>query len=174
MPYAIIVASDSNRVIGVNNTIPWKSKADMRRFKQVTMGTSVIMGRTTWDSIGRALPGRKIYVVTHRPFEAPEGVFCCASLEAAMEATKAEERVWIAGGESIYLQAMPFVSLVDHTFIPDTVALPLDAAVPIARFPDLPHDFILQVETTNPEDPTLVIKTYYRKPSLTAMQAVTP
>lgn len=174
MTIGIIVASDLCRVIGINNTLPWKNKADMRRFKSVTMGSSLIMGRTTWESIGHALPGRKVYVLTHRPLDLQEGVFACGSLEEALRLTRDDETVWVAGGESVYRQALPYVTLVDHTVFPETVPLPLDHSTPVAHFPDLPLGFVLRDEVPNSEDPSLIIKTYYRKPSLARFKAVLP
>ena len=105
-----IVAVARNGVIGKSNALPWYLPAEMARFKEVTMGHPIIMGRKTHQSIGRALPGRTNIVVTHnKDFEA-EGCKDVGSLDEAIELGKKAEggdEVFIIGGEQIYKEAMP-------------------------------------------------------------------
>lgn len=112
-----IVAVAKNGVIGKEGGLPWYLPAELARFKQVTTGHPIIMGRKTHESIGRALPGRTNIVITHnKGFEA-EGCIVVVSLEKAIEeAKKAEgaEEIFIIGGESIYKEAMP---LLEHIYL---------------------------------------------------------
>ena len=117
---ALIAAVAENDVIGDNNALPWHIPADLKHFKQVTMGKPIIMGRLTYESIGKALPGRINIVVTkNKEFLAP-GVRVCHSLEAAIDLAKELVRgmrvgeVVIVGGGQIYRQAM---SLVDRMYL---------------------------------------------------------
>jgi dihydrofolate reductase len=117
---AAIAAVAANGVIGEGNRLPWHLPEDLARFKRLTMGGTLIMGRKTWDSIGhRPLPGRRIVVVSRRPGDAREegaGVTWAGSIEEALE--KAEEGpVWIAGGAEIYRLAMDRVDWVYLTRI---------------------------------------------------------
>ncbi|HZI02759.1 MAG TPA: dihydrofolate reductase, partial [Archangium sp.] len=103
-----IVAMATNRCIGRANTLPWRLPADLKRFKQLTMGHTLVMGRKTYESIGRPLPGRTTVVVTRQRDYAPEGVQVAHSLEQALELARGDE-VFIAGGADLYQQAMAHV-----------------------------------------------------------------
>ncbi|HYO72378.1 MAG TPA: dihydrofolate reductase [Archangium sp.] len=103
-----IVAMATNRCIGRDNTLPWRLPADLKRFKQLTMGHTLVMGRKTYESIGRPLPGRSTVVVTRQRDYAPEGVQVAHSLEQALELARGDE-VFIAGGADLYRQAMAHV-----------------------------------------------------------------
>ena len=109
-----------NRVIGQGNRIPWHLPADFQWFKRTTLGGILVMGRRTWDSIGRPLPGRETFVLTRSPISIP-GARVLADIEELRQATHADERqVWICGGADIYRQLLPFcsellLSLVDAT-----------------------------------------------------------
>jgi len=105
MRLSAIVAMAANRCIGRDNTLPWRLPADLKRFKQLTMGRTLILGRKTYESIGRPLPGRTILVVTRQRDYAPEGVQVAHSLEEALERAGGDE-VFIAGGAELYRQAM--------------------------------------------------------------------
>ncbi|WP_415882751.1 type 3 dihydrofolate reductase [Neptuniibacter sp. QD72_48] len=112
MNLAIIVAQAKNRVIGVNNKLPWHLPEDLRYFKQVTMGKPIIMGRNTYESIGRPLPGRTNIVISRQESYAPQGVKVVSSLEAAIDMAEsvamidgASEAMVIGGGQ-IYAQAL--------------------------------------------------------------------
>lgn len=111
---AIIAAVANNGVIGHGDTIPWRLPGDFAHFKRMTLGKPLIMGRKTFESIGRPLPGRTNIVVTRQEGYQPDGVIVISSLEAALdhaqEIAKADRanEVMIGGGAEIYRQAMPF------------------------------------------------------------------
>ncbi len=112
MIVSVIVAAAKNKVIGKEGGIPWYLPADLAHFKQTTMGHPMIMGRKTYESIGKALPGRTSIVITHQKDYRAEGCIVVQSLDRAIdEAEKApgSEEVFIIGGEEIYKQAMPLV-----------------------------------------------------------------
>jgi dihydrofolate reductase len=114
MKLALICAMASNRVIGNKNSLPWRLSDDLQYFKRVTMGACIIMGRKTWESIGRPLPGRTNIVLTsNREFSA-EGATVVFSLEEAIEVAekvslKTEvDEAFVIGGAAIYQAALPF------------------------------------------------------------------
>jgi dihydrofolate reductase len=104
--FTIIVATDSERGIGINNTLPWRLPEDMAHFKRTTSGHPVIMGRKTFDSIGRPLPNRRNIVITRNPEWRHEGVEAMSSVEAAAKLVGDEES-YIIGGAQIYVEALP-------------------------------------------------------------------
>jgi dihydrofolate reductase len=107
---ALIAAVAQNGVIGVDNRLPWRLPDDMRRFRALTTGHSIIMGRKTWESIGKPLPDRQNIVVTRqRNFQAP-GANVVASLAAALAAAIMPEPVFVIGGEALYREALPLAS----------------------------------------------------------------
>ncbi|WNG34147.1 dihydrofolate reductase [Archangium violaceum] len=106
MTLSAIVAMASNRCIGKDNTLPWRLPADLKRFKQLTMGHTLILGRKTYESIGRPLPGRTMVVVTRQRDYAPEGVQVVHSLEQALEQARGDDEAFIAGGADLYRQSM--------------------------------------------------------------------
>src|SRR5688572_21101948 len=107
MRRALVVAMSRNRVIGRDNQLPWRLPADLAFFKRVTMGHPVIMGRRTYESIGKPLPGRlNIVVSTNRHFEAP-GCTVAHSMEEAYRAAGDAEEVSIIGGSAIFEAALP-------------------------------------------------------------------
>ena len=99
----IIVAASENNVIGCKGTMPWHLSADLKYFRATTMGHAVIMGRKTFESIGRPLPGRRNLVVTRNADYRPEGVEVYASIDEALAA--APEDAFVIGGGQIYNQA---------------------------------------------------------------------
>jgi dihydrofolate reductase len=103
---AIIVAMASNRTIGVNNTLPWRCPEDLKRFKSLTMGHHMIMGRKTFDSIGRPLPGRTTVVLSRDPGLNVEGCVMARSLPEALDACAGDSEVFIVGGAEIYAQSL--------------------------------------------------------------------
>jgi dihydrofolate reductase len=114
---ALIAAVAQNGVIGVDNRLPWRLPDDMRRFRALTTGHSIIMGRKTWESIGRPLPDRQNIVVTRqRDFQAP-GATVVASLDAALAAVIMPEPVFVIGGEALYRSALPVAVLLYLTEI---------------------------------------------------------
>lgn len=113
MQLCLIVAMARNRVIGLDNQLPWRLPKDLAHFKQITMGHPLVMGRKTFDSIGRPLPGRTNIVVTRQPGWQHSGVLPAASLaEALGKGRQAAEalgvnRVMLIGGATLYQQALP-------------------------------------------------------------------
>lgn len=102
MLISAIVAMAENRVIGAQNKLPWHLPADLSHFKAVTMGKPILMGRRTYDSIGRALPGRCNVIITRNPdFQAP-GCVVANSIECALESVAYSDEVFIIGGALLY------------------------------------------------------------------------
>lgn len=130
-PLAMVVAMNAQRVIGVDGDLPWRIREDLRHFKRVTMGHAIIMGRKTWDSIGRPLPGRQNIVVTRNRDLKIDGVDVVHSLEEAigLARNQGDEEPRIIGGATLYEMALPmttrlFLTEVDRdvdgdTFFPD-------------------------------------------------------
>ncbi|MFL0796194.1 MAG: dihydrofolate reductase [Cellvibrionaceae bacterium] len=115
-PVALIVAMAKNRIIGKENTLPWRLPSDLKHFKAVTLGKPVIMGRKTFESIGRPLPGRENIVITRQKNWTSQGVSVETSLESAIvkacqaaQSSGAEE-LMVIGGAEIYAQALPLAS----------------------------------------------------------------
>lgn len=111
---AIIVAMAKNRTIGVNNTLPWRCPEDLKHFKALTMGHHMIMGRKTYDSIGKPLPGRTTVVVTRDRNLMIEGCLVVHSLPEAIAACGNDEKIFIVGGADIYTQSL---ALADALYI---------------------------------------------------------
>lgn len=114
MSVNIIVAIAENNVIGKDNTLIWHLPADLKYFKQLTTGNTVIMGRKTYDSIGKPLPNRRNVVITRNKDLKIDGCDLVNSLEEALDLTKTEENVFIIGGAQIYKEAM---SVADKLYI---------------------------------------------------------
>jgi dihydrofolate reductase len=108
---SIIAAVAENGVIGRDGQLPWRLSGDLRRFKRLTMGHTIVMGRRTWESIGRPLPGRKTIVVTRQKDYRIESqdVVVASSFDEALQAASAnnEDEVFIVGGAELYREAMP-------------------------------------------------------------------
>lgn len=119
MRLTLIAAIAGNRVIGRAGAIPWRLPADLKRFKQITMGHWLIMGRRTFELIGRPLPGRTTVVVTRQPGYAPEGVLVVHSIDEALELARGEEEVFVAGGAQIYAATLPMADRLQLTVIED-------------------------------------------------------
>lgn len=102
MTISLIAAMSSNRVIGLDNDLPWHLPLDLKRFKELTMGHHMIMGRKTFDTIGRPLPGRTIIVVTRRRDFAHPGILVAHSIEDALKQAEKDSETFIAGGGEIY------------------------------------------------------------------------
>lgn len=121
---SVIVAVAENGVIGDKNSLLWHISEDLRNFKRVTSGHPVIMGRKTFESLGRPLPNRKNVVITRQDI-AIEGCEVTHSLEEAIEMFPTEEEVFVIGGAQIYREAMPladrfYLTRVHHTYQGDT------------------------------------------------------
>ena len=148
-----------DRVIGVGGKIPWRHPGDMRRFKRVTLGSTVVMGRATFDENGKPLPGRRNIVVTSRALDVP-GVERAGSVTEALGRVS-EGDVWFIGGARIYEEAMRVVDVIDVTYVPDrpdpdgaVLAPPIDEAV-FEPGPLLPHE----------DEPGLTRRVYRRRGS---------
>lgn len=113
----MIAAMTKQRVIGKDNQMPWHLPADLAHFKRVTMGKPVIMGRLTYQSIGRALPGRLNIVISRDTNLSIAGVEVVSSIEAALARVKDEAEVMIIGGANIYQQCLPLADSLYLTFI---------------------------------------------------------
>jgi len=113
----LIVAMARNRVIGKDGALPWRLPEDLKRFRSLTMGHPIVMGRKTYDSIGRALPGRRNVVISRQPDLAIEGVETATSLAAALEMTAGADKVFVIGGQQIYQAALPIADRIELTQI---------------------------------------------------------
>ncbi len=125
---SLVVAMNHERVIGVNNQLPWHIPEDLAYFKSVTIGKPIIMGRKTFQSIGRVLPGRKNIVVSRSNFEFPD-VFSYSSLESALADNTEYEELAIIGGGDIFHQSLSlatklYLTLVDFPVEHPTVWFP--------------------------------------------------
>lgn len=111
MRISIIAAVAENGVIGRNGQLPWRLSDDLQRFKRLTMGHTIIMGRRTWESIGRPLPGRRTVVVTRNPALQVDavGVETATSIDAAIQLAKdaGDDEAFIVGGAELYRQSLP-------------------------------------------------------------------
>ena len=122
---SIIVAVAANGIIGGGNSMLWHITEDLRRFKRITSGHPVIMGRKTFEAIGRPLPGRTNVVITRQKDYSHEGVTVVGSLDEALAMFPHEEEVFVTGGGQIYAQALPladklYLTTVLHDYDGDT------------------------------------------------------
>ena len=118
MPVTILAAVARNGVIGVDGGLPWHIPGDLPRFKQRTMGHALVMGRRTYESIGRALPGRTTVVVTRQPDWKADGVVTAASVsEALARAAEFDDEVFVVGGAQIYAEALPVTDRLELTLV---------------------------------------------------------
>lgn len=124
MIVSIIVAIAENNAIGKNNQLLWHLPADLKHFKQITSGRSIIMGRKTYDSVGRPLPNRRNIIVTRQDIQIP-GCEVVKSIDEGLALCKDEDEVFIGGGAEIYKQAMDktdiiYLTIVHKSFDADT------------------------------------------------------
>lgn len=117
MKISMIAAMAQNRVIGKDNKMPWHLPADFAWFKQCTMGKPIIMGRKTYDSIGRALPGRRNIVISRDASLKIAGVDTVTTVEQALSLVEEQDEVMIIGGGSIYQACLEFTNCLYLTFI---------------------------------------------------------
>ncbi|MBM3848887.1 MAG: dihydrofolate reductase [Verrucomicrobia bacterium] len=130
-----IAAMSENRVIGNSGRIPWHLPADFRWFRQVTHGGILVMGRKTWESIGKPLPGRETFVLTRSPVGIP-GVRSFPSTDALLEALRQDPRpAWVCGGGEVYSLLLPRCADLFLTRVPVTVEGD-------ALFPPFERDFV--------------------------------
>ena len=132
MIVSLILAMDAHRGIGKNGTLPWRLSSDLKRFRELTMGHHLIVGRKTFDSIGRVLPGRQMIVVTRNALFEAEGILKTGSVEDAVELARqrGETEAFVIGGAEIYSQTL---DLADRIYL-TTVHAIVDADT---FFPDL-------------------------------------
>jgi len=102
MKLSLIVAMAANRTIGINKQMPWHLSADLKKFKKITMGHPIIMGRKTFESIGRVLPGRKNIIISRNVGYQQEGCEVFNDLDTAIESCQNEEEVFVIGGATLY------------------------------------------------------------------------
>ena len=166
---AIIAAVAANGVIGNGNSIPWRLPSDFAHFKRMTVGKPLIMGRKTFESIGRPLPGRTNIVVTRQEGYQPDGVIVISSLEAALEHAQsiaAHDRaneVMIGGGAEIYAQALP---IADRLYITHVGANPPgDAYFPPVSQLDWKESGVIEVPQSPNDSAAFRIKVYRRAPN---------
>lgn len=125
MIVSLLVAMDEQRGIGVDGRLPWHLSDDLKRFKALSMGHHLIMGRKTWESIGRPLPGRVTIVVTRNPNYTAEGCLVAHSLEEALALAQAggEDEIFVIGGGEIFAQALPLADRIYLTRVHTTSAV---------------------------------------------------
>lgn len=152
---SIIAAVAENGVIGSGNRMPWHLKEDLRHFKTLTFGHGVVMGRKTWESLGRPLPGRRNVVVTRQQLQAP-GCEVAHSLGEALALFASEEELFVIGGAQLYALALPladrlYLTHIGHPFEGDAYFPPWDreafrlvASKPGPAGPDFPWPYVFQ------------------------------
>ncbi len=118
---SIIVALSENNVVGVRNELPWKLSADLKRLKSLTMGHHIIMGRKTWESLGRPLPGRVNVVITHDRHYKAEGAIVVNSLNEAIQVASDDTEAFVFGGGIIFREALPLVRRIYMTKVHATI-----------------------------------------------------
>jgi dihydrofolate reductase len=166
---AAIWAQTRDGVIGRNNSIPWHYPGDFRRFKRMTMGAAVVMGRNTFTSIGKLLPGRMNVVIASSPkylsapgLLPPETCLIHAfDVRGALYAARSfghEGDVWFIGGARVYVEAMPLIEAIDVTYVPDVI--PVEGSV---LAPTIAEAFVPCPETNHPEEPGLRCRQFWRK-----------
>ena len=129
MKLSLIVALDRNHAIGKGNALPWRLSDDLKRFKALTLGKPVLMGRKTAESLGRALPGRRNLVLT-RSGNAPfAGMEAFATLESALESAEEAEEICVIGGGEIFAMALPIATRMHLTWV-DTAITGVDVFFP--------------------------------------------
>lgn len=156
---SLIVAHDHNHVIGYENGMPWHLPGDLQYFKQKTMGKPMIMGRKTFESIGRPLPGRRNIVVTRDANYRADGIETATSIEEALALVGDVPEIMIIGGEQIFRLSMEltdriYITKINHSFKGDTF------------FPAYEEDFVLvasQEPETAPEGYTFQYQIFERR-----------
>ncbi len=119
MKVTLIVAVAHGGVMGRDGSLPWHLPADLARFRRLTMGHHLLVGRLTWESIGKPLPGRRMIVLSRSDLELPEGVVRVGSIEEAVELARAagEEELFVAGGAQVYALALPLADTLHWTAV---------------------------------------------------------
>lgn len=115
MSVSLIVAASENDVIGRDGDMPWRLSADLQRFKKLTMGNTIVMGRKTYQSIGRLLPGRQTVIVTRQPDYTVAGAIIADSIAQAVNTPSAGGELFVVGGGEIYAQALDLADQIYFT-----------------------------------------------------------
>ena len=150
----ILVAVSPEGIIGKDNTIPWHYSADLKRFKRLTTGNTIIMGRKTWESLPKKpLPNRRNIVITRSSIE---NIECFKSIDDALQTCEGD--VWFIGGAGIYQEAMQKADLIDMTLVPDNVT-----GEKCIYFPEIDKSWKEGETKTLDEEPKLKHKTYTRR-----------
>lgn len=156
---SVIAAMARNRVIGVDNTLPWRLSEDLKHFKALTMGHHIIMGRKTFESIGKPLPGRTTVIVTRDAGYQVDGCLTAHSIDAAIAACGDDPEVFFVGGAQLYAQVLPradrlYLTEIQAEFAGD------------AHFPDFDHAAWCESErreNVNPDGLGYHFVTYQRR-----------
>ena len=150
----ILVAVSPEGIIGKDNSIPWHYSADLKRFKRLTTGNTVIMGRKTWESLPiKPLPNRRNIVITRSSIEE---IDCFQSIDDALQTCEGD--VWFIGGAGIYEEAMKKADLIDMTLVPDNIT-----GKNCIYFPEIGNEWKEGENNRLEEDPKLGHKTYTRR-----------
>ena len=150
----ILVAVSPEGIIGKDNAIPWHYSADLKRFKRLTTGNTIIMGRKTWESLPiKPLPNRRNIVITRSSIEDIE---CFQSIDDALQTCEGD--VWFIGGAGIYQEAMQKADIIDMTLVPDSVS-----GEDCIYFPKIDESWIEGATNTLEEDTKLRHKIYTRR-----------
>jgi len=167
MEIIIIAAMAANRVIGCQDAIPWHIPDELQRFKITTWGHPLIMGRKTYESIGRPLPGRKNIVISRKPGLVISGCEVAESIETALALCGDTDKVFVIGGEQIFMRAMHLAD----TIVLSTLVRKVKGDT---FFPLIPDDFILTgSEVIDGADP-YKIEVYRRRSSSLTFQSLHP
>jgi len=171
--FKVIAAVDLNYLMGYDNIIPWHKPADLKRFKQKTLNQIVVMGRKTYDSIGKALPNRTNCVISKNPGNIKNlspGVIIFTSFQEMIEKLKdSNKTIWIIGGAQIYAEAFltDLVSEIDLTILNGRWVPPNSDSEEIRKqktilFPRIPLEYTIESEEVNIEDNSLLHRKYMR------------
>lgn len=150
---SMIVAMASNHAIGLNNKMPWHLSADLKKFKQITMGSPILMGRKTYESIGRPLPGRDNIIVSRNVDYQQNGCFVFNSIDQAIARCEQYDEIFIIGGATFYNAMLPkadtlYLTQINQSFEGDTF------------FPDIQQEEWEEVAREDIDDDSSVDFTY--------------
>ena len=125
MKISLIVAMASNRAIGLNGQMPWHLSADLKRFKQITLGSPILMGRKTYEAIGRPLPGRENLIISRNADYQQTGCRVFSEIDSALAYAKSSAELFVIGGATLYEALLPdadylYLTLIDKPFAGDT------------------------------------------------------
>lgn len=167
-----IAAVDRNFVIGANDGMVWSYPEDQKRFKELTMGATLIMGSKTWASISGPLSGRTKIIVSSQSAKTlnedrktqPQNFYIAGTIDRAIKLASDLQslKTFVIGGASIYQQTMDLVDCIDLTLVPEIVFEPITNPINIKYFPQIPKEFTLISEEVNANDARLTHRLYSR------------